>query len=131
VDLVNNVDLEGALGRRVLAFLPQVADLVHGIVGSTVNLDHVHATAIHDRLADVRFIRRIDIRPTLRVERLGKDPGGGRLAGPARTDKEIGMGDTARLDGIAQGPDDVVLPHDVLKSLGPPAPCDHLVICHP
>src|SRR5690606_32351766 len=32
VDLVDDIDLEGALGRRVLAVLPQVPDLVDGVV---------------------------------------------------------------------------------------------------
>jgi len=55
VHFVDDVDLEGALGRRVLAVLAQVTDLIDRIVGRPVDLDHIHAVSSHDRLADRRI----------------------------------------------------------------------------
>ena len=59
----------------------------------------------------------IDLRAAGAVERLGEDAGGGGLAGAARPDEEIGVGEAVLRDGIAQRPHDVVLSEDVVERL--------------
>ena len=51
--------------------------------------------------------------PLLAVQARREHLGHRRLARPARAHEQVGMVDLALLDGIAQGPDDMLLAHDV------------------
>jgi len=45
MDLVHDVDLEAAAGRRVLDVLPEGADVVDARIGGGVDLHHIHRRA--------------------------------------------------------------------------------------
>ncbi len=49
---------------------------------------------------------------------------------PRGPHEEVGMGDAAPRDGVAQRPHHMVLPHDVVKRLGAPFAGDDLVGGH-
>jgi hypothetical protein len=54
------------------------------------------------------------------VDGLRQQACGGGLTGAARASEEIGVVDVTGEDGVAQGPDDVVLPDNLIKGLGTP-----------
>ena len=56
------------------------------------------------------------------VDRLGQDPRGGGLAGPARPDEEVGVRQPVAGDRVAQGRDDRVLADELAEALGAEAP---------
>ena len=60
------------------------------------------------------------------VERLGEDPGGRGLAGPARPAEEVGVGDVAVAHGVDERPRDVVLAAHLREALGSEAPVEGL-----
>ena len=49
---------------------------------------------------------------------LAANPCGGGFAGAARADEEVSVGKALLLNGIAEGPDDVVLSKDVVEGFG-------------
>ena len=105
----------------------QITDLVHAVVGCAVDLDNIEVTTRGD--GKTGRIGRIEVGfgAVGAVQCLGKDTGGGGLACAARADEEIGVGDTAAGDGVAQGADDVILPYDIVKGLGAPFAGDDLI----
>jgi hypothetical protein len=63
----------------------------------------------------------------VQFKRLGEDARGRGLAGAARTDKQVGVGDATAGDRVLQGAHHVVLTHDVVKRLGTPFAGNDLV----
>jgi len=127
VHLVDDVDLVGALGRAVLAVLAQVAHLLHGVVGGPVDLNHVYATAGHDRLNEVGLRVEIDSGLGGPVKRAGQQAGGAGLSGAAWADEQIGVGEPLPLNRIGERADDVFLPYEVAKTPGPPPTGNDLI----
>ena len=118
VDLVDVVNLELPARRGEADGLAEVADLFDAVVRGTVDFQHVERAAFGDLDADVLVGVEVGLRAAGAVERLGKDAGGGGLAGAARADEEIGVGQALLGDGIAKGPHDVVLSEDVVEGFG-------------
>src|SRR5439155_2770418 len=81
-----------------------------------VELDDVHRTSGFDREARLTRAVRLAVDRRLAVQRLGEDPRRGRLARPARAAEEVGVGDRALADGVAQRPHDVLLAPHLLEA---------------
>ena len=109
VNLIDNVDLVTALGRCVLAFVPQVPNLLDRVVGGPVYLDDVQAPALHDCVPNLGIGRNLEGRALLPVQGLGEKACRSRLARAPGTDEEVSVGNPVHLDGIPQRPDDVIL----------------------
>ncbi len=99
--LVDNVDLKSALSRRILTVVAQSAHLLNTIVGSTIDLDHIHAGTTHDGLADLRFIIWRGTGSAFGIERFGKQARSAGLTCAARPDKKIGVCNTLGINRIA------------------------------
>ena len=69
-------------------------------------------------------------RALLAVERLGEQAGDRRLADAAQAREQVGVGDLTGRQGVAQRPHDDVLADEILETLRPPAPGQHLVCAH-
>jgi len=119
VDLVDDVDLEAALDRGEADIVAQVAHLLDPVVRGAVDLQHVERAALGDLAADLGLGVEVDLRPVGRVERLGDDAGGRGLAGAARADQEVGLGDAPHRDRVGQRPGDVLLADHLGERLGP------------
>ena len=111
--LVEDVDLAAAADGRVGDALAQIADVVDGVVGGRVHLDHVERGGRGDRQARVAAPARLDGGALLAVQAGGEDLRHRGLAGAARADEQVGVVDLAPLDRVAQRPDDGLLADDV------------------
>jgi hypothetical protein len=76
---------------------------------SMTSSDVALAIATHDSQLPARLHRR----PVLAVHARREHLRHRRLARPRGAHEQVGMVDLALLDGIAQGPDDMLLAHDV------------------
>ena len=127
MDLVHDVDLEAAAGRRVLHVLAESANVVDARVGGGVDLHHVHRRARDEILAGGAGAARFGSFALGAGEGLGEKPRGGGLADASRTREEIGMGDAPGAEGILQRARDRILSHHSLESLRSPLPRQHLI----
>ena len=118
--LVDDIHLILAGAGGIGGLVPQVADIVHAVVGGCVHLHHVQQTAIVDALADLALPAGVAIYWMQAVDRLGKNFGAGGLAGAAHAGKQIRMAHAPCGDLVFQGGHDGTLPHHILKPLGSP-----------
>ena len=122
LDLVDDEDLPAEVGRGGPGPLDELADLLDPVVRRGVELDDVERSALPDGDTRRTAVARIAILEVGAVERLGDDPGDRRLAGPARSDEEQGVGDLTGPDRVPEGGDDGLLADDPAERLRPPAP---------
>ncbi|OLP62822.1 hypothetical protein BJM39_11975, partial [Salmonella enterica subsp. enterica serovar Javiana] len=123
VGLVDDVDLETALGRAVGRALAQVTGVVDTTVAGGVDLDDVDRAGAaagegHARVADTA---RVGGRALLAVEAARQDAGAGRLAAAAGAGEEVGVVDPAGAQRLHERLGDVLLPDHVGEGLGPVA----------
>ncbi len=119
VRLVEDVDLAAPADRRVGDALAQLADVVDGVVGRGVHLDHVERGGARDRDARVALAARLDRRPALAVQARGEDLRHRGLAGAARAHEQVGVVDLVALDGVAQRAHHRLLADDLGEGAGP------------
>ena len=100
--------------------VPQVADVVHTVVGRGVHLHHVEDAAVVDALADLALAAGVAVLRVQAVDRLGKNFGAGGLAGAAHAGKQIRMAHAPCGDLVFQGGHNGTLAHHILKPLGSP-----------
>ena len=103
VHLVDDEDLVLAYLRRNARLLHQGLDVLHRIVGGSIQLEDVQGTLLVERLTALALITRLTIgRRVLAVDGFGKDAGTGGLSHTTGSAEQIGMGQFARLYGILQ-----------------------------
>ena len=78
--LIDNVDFVFSFGRTVLHLLADLADVVDAVVGSRIDLNHVHGIARRNRPACRTFPARTPVHRMLTVDRLRKNLGNRRLS---------------------------------------------------
>jgi hypothetical protein len=119
VDLVDDVNLVAALGRRVADVVAQLAHLLDTVVGRAVDLQHVERAALGDLLAD--FLLRIEVGGGAvgGLERLGENARGGSLACAARPDEKVSLRNAAESQRVGQRAHHRLLPDDLRERLRP------------
>ena len=117
MNLVDVVDPELAAGRRIVDALPQRADVVHAVVGGTVDFRDIKTATLGDFHTDILVRIEIDLRTARAVERLRKNPARTRFSGASGPHKEIGMRQPVLRDGIPERPDHVILPENIIERL--------------
>ena len=95
---IDDIDLVLSLRRGIGHFLPDLADVVHAVVGSGIDLNDIHGAPGSDRPAGGALPAGAAVRRMLAVHRLRKDLRNGRLAGASGPAEEIGMSHTVRTD---------------------------------
>ena len=115
VDLVDDVDLEGPAHRAIDAVGDEVSGLLDGAVAGRVDLDDILILAGHDRLADL--FGHVGVVGS--VDGAGEDAGHGSFADTPGAAEEVGVGDTARVDGIFECAGDGLLADDLVEGVGP------------
>ena len=131
VDLVDDVDAVLAADGCEVRFVADLTDVVDAVVRRRVDLDDVEDGTGVDALAGLAAVAGIPVHRVLAVDRLREDLGAGRLAGAARTGKQVSMGMPTRPHLVHEGPGDVFLPDDVREDLGSPLPVQGLIcFCH-
>ena len=127
LDLVDDEDLAGEVGRRGVDARQQVAHVVDPVVRGGIELDHVERAAVADGDAGLARVVGLAVDWIKAVDRLGDDARHRRLARAARTDEEQAVADPAQAGGVAQRFDDRLLADDLAEGLRTPAPIDGLV----
>ena len=118
--LVDDVNLIGADAGGIGCFVPQVADVVHAVVGGGVDLHHVQDGAVVDAAAHLALAAGVAALVVRAVDGLGEDLGAGGLAGAAGAGEQVGVTHPVGGDLVLQRGHDVLLARHVLKAAGPP-----------
>ena len=79
------------LGRRVNRIVPQVTNVIHAVIGGSIDFQHIHAGSVINGAARRTSITGIPPIGMLTVDRLGKNLRAGGLAGAPGAGKQIGM----------------------------------------
>ena len=129
VDLVDDVDpLAELRGRRQRAH-DEVAGVLDGAMRRRIDLDDVERPPLADGRAGRAGVARLAVGAEVRaVDRLGQDARGRGLAGSARPDEEVGVGQAVAAHRAAQGDDDRVLPDELREALGTEATVERGVL---
>ena len=116
VDLVDDKDLVAAHLRRDAGLLHELLDLIDTIVGRGIELEDVEGAALFESLATLAGATGLAVvGGVLAVDGLGEDARTSGLSHTARTAEEVGVGQFARLDRIAESGGQRVLADDVGK----------------
>ena len=110
VDLIYDEDgiLPGL--RRNLHQVHQGLDILHSVVGRCIQLVDAVGTSLRERTAGLALPARLEVRPrVVAVDGLREDARSTCLAHSAGTAEEVGMCKLAPLDGVFEGPGDIVL----------------------
>ena len=126
VGFVNDVDLTRTLGGGEVHLVPYVPDLVDAPVAGGVQFNDVHELAVVHRPAVVAGVAGVAVLDILAVGGLGDDPGGGGLAAAPRAAEQVGVGDPALADGLAECGGDVFLAHQLAEAGRPPLAVEDL-----
>ena len=92
VHLVDDVDLETGLRRRVAHVVAQLAHVINAPVARAIDLDYVEAVARGDLSAVIAYSAWRDRRAFHAIERFGQNSRSRCFADPARSNEEISMG---------------------------------------
>lgn len=116
VDLVDDKDLVAAHLRGDAGLLHELLDLIDTIVGRGIELEDVEGAALLKSLATLAGATGLAVvGGVLAVDGLGEDARTSGLSHTARTAEEVGVGQFARLDRIAESGGQRVLADDVGK----------------
>ena len=129
VHFVDDVDLIMPLRWSKLHRLAQIADLVDATVGRCVDLKDIHRRAVADAAAGVTDAARRERRPLGAVQRAREDLCRARLACAARPCKEVGVAGLPARHRAGKRAADMLLPHEIGKTLRPPPPIE-CNVCH-
>ena len=126
VGFVDDINLALTLGRGEVHFLPDVAYLVDAPVAGGVQLDDVHELTAVDRPAVGAGVAGVGVLNVEAVHGLGYDAGGGGLAAASGAAEQVGVGDPALFDRLAQCAGDVLLPDQLPEAGRPPLAVEDL-----
>jgi len=127
VDLIDDVELELRRRRGVFDRVAQLADFFDAAVAGAVDFNHIQRPAFGNFKATGVIVVEVDLRSAGAIEALGENAGDRGLARAARPAKEVGMGDTALLDGIGKRLRDVLLSDHIAEPLRPILSRDDLI----
>ncbi len=120
VHFVNDVNLILALHGGVFDLFAQVTDIVHTVVGSAVDFQHVHGrTLVHGNAIFADFAGR-GRGSLFTVQSLGENACGGGFPHSAGAGEQKRMGDAAGRKGVAERLGDMLLSHHFFEILRPP-----------
>ena len=118
MDLIDDIHpLFGACGGEN-GLVPEGTHIVHTVVGSRVQLHHIHDGTVVDAPAGGTGVAGIAIHRMLAVHGLGQNFRAGGLAGAPGADKQIGVAELVVPDLIFQRFGDMLLPHHIVKGAG-------------
>ena len=117
--LVDDIHAHFDRAGRVNCVVTQNADGIDAVVRGRVDLQHVHAAALVDGAARRAQPAGVAMIRVFTVDGLGQNLGAGRLAGAARTGKQIRMAELARFKLCAQCVSHALLTDYIRKCLRP------------
>ena len=114
--LVDDIHLVFSFRRGIGHLVHDLADVVHAVVGSRVDLDHIHAGSRRYGPAASALPAGRAVNRVLAVDGFRKNLRYGCLSGSSCPAEQIGVSDPFRPDLILQRRNNVVLPFHVLKT---------------
>lgn len=127
MDLVDDDHLVAITRGAVFEALGQLADLLDLGVGGGIHLDDIHVGATGDLAADNALVAGTGGETFLAIQGLGQHAGHARLADTTDAGEEIGLGDTAFAQGVAQRDDDRLLADHAGEILRAPLAGENLI----
>ena len=127
VHLVDDIHALAHAGGGKDRLVAQGAHVVDTVVGRGVKLDHVEDRSVVDAAAGGAPVARVAIDRMLTVDRLGQDLGAGGLAGAARADEQIGVGQPSGLDLLFERLGNMLLTDNIVKRLRPVFAIERLI----
>ena len=118
--LVDDIHTLGEGCGRKGGLFPDVADVVHAVVGGGVDLADVQCRILQNGAAGGALIAGAAVNRVFAAYRPGQNLGAGGLAGTAGTGEKIGMAGAACRNLIAQSRGHVLLTKYIVKGQGPP-----------
>ena len=119
MNLVYNVYLIASLGRAICDFFPDLPDIIHAVIGGSVNFHNIHGSSCIDCPAGGAFITGASVYRMFTVYCFCQYLGNGRLAGSSCAAEKIGVGQLSGGDGVLQRRGEGFLPYDGVESRGP------------
>jgi hypothetical protein len=117
VDFVDDVDFIAAVGWHVPDIVSEIADLIHTVVGGTVNFKDIHRLTRGDFQARTAGIAGRCAWALLAIHGFGQNSGNGGFAGSPGAGEQNGMGYPSGGYGMAEGLRDMILFDDIRKCL--------------
>ena len=124
---VDQIDLVTPLGWRVSNVLTELPDVFDTVVAGTINLDHIKTVAGGNLAAVITFAARRDRGSFHAIERLCQNSRGRCLSDAAWADEQVRVSEPVLRDRVFQRARDMVLPDQIIESLGPVFPGENLV----
>ena len=118
MDFVDDIDLIAAGIGREKHLVLDLPDILHRSVGGAVYLYDIQRRTGGHGFAGVADSAGLGRRAFFAVERLGQDAGRAGLAAAPGAGKKVGVGDTARFEGLFEGCGDKLLSRELLEGLG-------------
>ena len=103
MNLVYDINLIFPCRRRIGNLFHNLSDIVHTIIGCSINLDYIHGCSCGNGLTGLTFSARTSIHRVLTVHRLGKDLGNSGLTCSSCSTEQVGMTDPVSPDLVFQG----------------------------
>ena len=116
--LIDDINLILSFRRRVRNFFNNLTNVVHAVIGSRVNLYHIHAGSGRDSPAAATFAAGSVLGRVLTVYHAGKDLCHRCFAGTSGACKEIGMTLAIRLNLVLQSCNNMILSLHISKCCG-------------
>ena len=115
--LVDNVYAVLSLRWRILHLVPDLADIIHAVIGGRVDLQDVQVVLLGERLAGRTDPAGLAVLRIFTVDGPREDARGRGLARPARAVEQIGVRDAAGLDLVLERLHDRPLAHHVAEAV--------------
>ena len=125
--LVDEVYLEAALDRGEGDIVEQLPGLIDLGPRCRIHLQQVYEPPLVDLPASTALVAGPGAHALLAIQRLGQDTCQRCLTHPPGAGKQVGMVELVPIQGVAQGPDHMLLAHHVREGPGAPFTCQHLV----
>ena len=118
MNLIDDIYLVTPFCRRIPHFFHDFTDIIHTIVGSGINLDHIHGGLRLDGLTGLTLIARISVYRRFAINRFCKHLCNGSLSGSSGTAKQICVSDTIGTDLILKNRNNMILSLRFIKIVG-------------
>ena len=116
-----------AHGGGKMYLFTQIADVVHAVVGGSIDLRHIQHGTLIDAAAYLAFVARIAIHRMQAVDRFRQNFGAGGLAGSARSGEQIRVRQPSGAQFVFQRCGHMRLTPYIRKGLRPPFTVQHLI----
>ena len=127
VSFVEDYDFVAARGRSVTNHFAEFANLVDAAIGGGVNFENVERSAGGNFAAGIAGVVGLGGGAFHAVERLGEDPRRSGFAHAADTEKNVGVSDAIRFDGVRERLGDVLLADNFDERLRAIFPSDYFI----